>query len=44
MAMDMGLQPRRIYALIRLSYLTDSFKVDSISSVPYQSVSLTRAF
>jgi hypothetical protein len=30
---------RRIYALTRLSCLGETFKVDSVSSVPYQSVS-----
>lgn len=39
MAMDVGSQPRRIYALIRLSHLAEVFKVDKVSSVPYQSVS-----
>lgn len=39
MAMDVALQPRRIYVLIRVSYFASMFKVDSVSSVPYQSVS-----
>lgn len=38
MAMDIGSQPRRIYALIRLSHLVEVFKVDHVNSVPYQSV------
>ncbi|KAF7967089.1 hypothetical protein HWV62_35891 [Athelia sp. TMB] len=37
MAMDIGSQPRRIYALIRLSHLVEVFKVDHVNSVPYQS-------
>lgn len=31
-------EPRRIYALLRISHGLDSFKIESISSVPYQSV------
>jgi nuclear pore complex protein Nup133 len=37
MAMDVG-AVRRIYALIRLSYLGEVFKVDGVRNVPYQSV------
>lgn len=37
MAMDIG-GIRRIYALVRLSHLGEAFKVDSVKSVPYQSV------
>jgi nuclear pore complex protein Nup133 len=40
MAMDIGAHPRRIYAVVRLSYLADAFKVDKVTSVPYQSVRL----
>ena len=39
MAMDLALQPRRIYVLIRVSYFAGMFKVDSVGGVPYQSVS-----
>ncbi|KIM87137.1 hypothetical protein PILCRDRAFT_64451 [Piloderma croceum F 1598] len=42
-AMDVGSHPRRIYALIRLSYLADVFKVDEVRSVPYQSTSSSGA-
>lgn len=44
MAMDIGSHPRRIYALIRLSHLAEVFKVDSVNSVPYQSVRLPSLF
>ena len=36
--MDIGSSPRRIYALTRLSYFAEIFKVDQVTSVPYQSV------
>lgn len=38
MALDVP-SVRRIYALSRLSCLGETFKVDSVGSVPYQSVS-----
>ncbi|KAJ7452358.1 hypothetical protein B0H11DRAFT_1742097 [Mycena galericulata] len=34
---------RRIYALVRLSYLGDVFKVDGVRNVPYQSTSTSGA-
>lgn len=34
--------PRRIYAIVQLSARTGSFKVDSVRSVPYQSVCVSR--
>jgi nuclear pore complex protein Nup133 len=37
MAMDMS-GIRRIYTLVRLSYLGETFQVESVRSVPYQSV------
>lgn len=37
--MALDVQPRRIYAIVQLSVLAGSFKVDSVKSVPYQSVS-----
>lgn len=40
MAVDVGSQPRRIYALIRLSSLSHIFRVEKVSGVPYQSVSI----
>ncbi|KAF8212214.1 hypothetical protein K438DRAFT_1708496 [Mycena galopus ATCC 62051] len=42
MAMDIG-GIRRIYALIRLSYLGEVFKVDGVRNVPYQSTSASGA-
>ncbi|KAJ7111560.1 hypothetical protein C8R43DRAFT_1091558 [Mycena crocata] len=42
MAMDIG-GIRRIYALVRLSYLGDVFKVDGVRNVPYQSTSASGA-
>ncbi|KAJ7940617.1 Non-repetitive/WGA-negative nucleoporin C-terminal-domain-containing protein [Mycena leptocephala] len=42
MAMDVG-GVRRIYALIRLSYLGEVFKVDGVRNVPYQSTSASGA-
>ncbi|KAJ7109426.1 hypothetical protein C8R44DRAFT_634983 [Mycena epipterygia] len=41
MAMDVGI--RRVYALIRLSYLGDVFKVHGVRNVPYQSTSASGA-
>lgn len=32
-------QPRRIYALVRVSFVSNVFKVESATAVPYQSVS-----
>ncbi|KAJ7774888.1 hypothetical protein B0H16DRAFT_78349 [Mycena metata] len=43
MAMDVGGGVRRIYALIRLSYLGEIFKVDGVQNVPYQSTSTSGA-
>ncbi|KAJ7172457.1 methyltransferase type 11 [Mycena filopes] len=43
MAMDVGGGVRRIYALIRLSYLGEVFKVDGVQNVPYQSTSTSGA-
>lgn len=37
--MVVGSQPRRIYALARVSFLSNMFKVESVTGVPYQSVS-----
>lgn len=42
MAMDVG-GIRRVYALIRLSYLGDVFKVEGVRNVPYQSTSASGA-
>ncbi|KAJ6547586.1 hypothetical protein B0H19DRAFT_1266498 [Mycena capillaripes] len=42
MAMDIG-GVRRIYALVRLSYLGEVFKVDGVRNVPYQSTSTSGA-
>ncbi|KAJ7285784.1 hypothetical protein C8J57DRAFT_1431461 [Mycena rebaudengoi] len=42
MAMDVG-GIRRIYALVRLSYLGDVFRVDGVRNVPYQSTSTSGA-
>ncbi|KAJ7774554.1 hypothetical protein DFH07DRAFT_102982 [Mycena maculata] len=42
MSMDVG-GVRRIYALVRLSYLGDVFKVDGVRNVPYQSTSISGA-
>ncbi|KAF7338280.1 Methyltransferase type 11 [Mycena venus] len=42
MAVDVG-GIRRIYALIRLSYLGEVFKVDGVRNVPYQSTSASGA-
>ncbi|KAJ7449858.1 hypothetical protein FB451DRAFT_741132 [Mycena latifolia] len=42
MAMDVG-GIRRVYALIRLSYLGDVFKVQGVQNVPYQSTSTSGA-
>ncbi|EGO21494.1 hypothetical protein SERLADRAFT_451525, partial [Serpula lacrymans var. lacrymans S7.9] len=42
-AMDVGSHPRRIYALVRLAFISDIFKVENISSVPYQSTSRSGA-
>ncbi|KAJ6502530.1 hypothetical protein C8R45DRAFT_622368 [Mycena sanguinolenta] len=41
-AMDVG-GIRRIYALVRLSYLGEVFKVDGVQKVPYQSTSASGA-
>jgi hypothetical protein len=37
MGMDIE-EPRRVYAILRISHGLDSFKIENISSVPYQSV------
>ncbi|KAJ7685205.1 hypothetical protein DFH06DRAFT_34186 [Mycena polygramma] len=42
LAMDVG-GVRRIYALVRLSYLGEVFKVDGVRNVPYQSTSTSGA-
>ena len=40
MAMDIAPQPKRIYAVVALSHIADSFKVidNKVQKVPYQSV------
>ncbi|KAK7014839.1 methyltransferase type 11 [Favolaschia claudopus] len=42
MAMDTG-GVRRMYALIRLSYLAEIFRVDGVRNIPYQSTSTSGA-
>jgi nuclear pore complex protein Nup133 len=35
---SMGADPRRVYALVWVSYSSGAFAVENVSSVPYQSV------
>ncbi|TFY65035.1 hypothetical protein EVJ58_g2238 [Rhodofomes roseus] len=42
-AMDVGNNPRRIYAIVRLQSTADGFKVKTVRAVPYQSISTSGA-
>ena len=37
-AMDVGNNPRRIYAIVRLAKALETFEVKTVRAVPYQSV------
>ena len=43
MAVDMVL-PRRVYALVRMSYASGMFRVEYLSTIPYQNASLHQKF
>lgn len=39
--MDVGNNPRRIYAIVRLAKALEGFQVKAVRAVPYQSVGTT---
>ncbi|KZT70169.1 hypothetical protein DAEQUDRAFT_709105 [Daedalea quercina L-15889] len=41
--MDIGNNPRRIYAIVRLQRTEDGFRVQTVRAVPYQSISISGA-
>ncbi|EPS98566.1 hypothetical protein FOMPIDRAFT_1061291 [Fomitopsis schrenkii] len=42
-SMDVGNNPRRIYAIVRLAKALEGFQVKAVRAVPYQSISITGA-